>query len=365
MSEALSLAARDLRKGFRGGFELDVPALEVPAGETVAVLGPSGSGKSTLLAILGLLERPDRGCVLLGGRQVSASDREARMRMAAVFQRPFLFKGTVGHNVAYGLRLRRVDAQRVRQAVADALTRVGLEGWEDRSALTLSGGEAQRVALARALVLEPRVLLLDEPLASLDATLKRSLTKEFARILRHEGVTTVYVTHDQDEAVVVAETVAVMNEGRIRTQGPTDEVMGVPPDPWTATFLGLEPSLSGTVVSSTEGLAEVDCQGAVIAAIGSFEPGTRVMLGIRPEDVLLMEADAELPRTSARNHLDGTVAELTPRGATYHAVIDLEGPRVASSVSRAAVADLGLESGTRVIAVFKASAVRVREASEG
>jgi molybdopterin-binding protein len=287
------------------------------------------------------------------------------MQMAAVFQRPFLFKGTVGHNVSYGLRLRGVDARRARQAVADALTRVGLEGWQERSALTLSGGEAQRVALARALVLEPRVLLLDEPLASLDAALKRSLTKEFAGILRHEGVTTLYVTHDQDEAVVVAETVAVMNEGRIRTSGPTDEVMGVPPDPWTATFLGLEPSLSGTVLRSAEGLTEVDCQGAAIAAIGSYEPGAQVILGIRPEDVLLMEADAELPRTSARNHLDGTVVELTPRGATYHAVIDLGGPRVASSVSRAAVADLGLEPGTRVIAVFKASAVRVREAPEG
>lgn len=360
MGGALSIAAAGLVRTFRGGFRLDVPALDVAAGSTLAVLGPSGSGKSTLLAILALLERPDAGRVLLDGREVSVTDRDARRRMAAVFQRPFLFKGTVGDNVGYGLRLRRASADRVRSAVRDTLARVGLEGWEKRSALTLSGGEAQRVALARALVLEPQVLLLDEPLASLDAALKRGLTSEFADILRREAMTVVYVTHDQDEAVTVADSVAVMREGSIVAVGPTDDVTGLPPDAWTARFFGLEPALGGTVVAAHEGLVQVDCSGVRIAAIGSIPVGQAVRLGVRPEDVLLMEAGAELPRTSARNHLRGTVIELSPRGATRHVVIDLGGPRIASSVSRAAVTDLGLEHGAKVLALFKATAVRIR-----
>jgi tungstate transport system ATP-binding protein len=151
---------------------VDVDHVEIGAGETLALLGPSGAGKSTLLSILGLLERPDAGQVYLDGKPVSTKDSSARMQMAAAFQSPYLFKGTVADNVAYGLKLRGMPGGGRRDAVAEALERVGLDGWESRSALTLSGGEAQRVALARALVLKPRVLLLDEPLSSLDPLIK-------------------------------------------------------------------------------------------------------------------------------------------------------------------------------------------------
>ncbi|MDH4140379.1 MAG: ABC transporter ATP-binding protein, partial [Coriobacteriia bacterium] len=270
-----------------------------------------------------------------------------------------LFKGTGSANVAFGLKLRRIDGKHRLERVRDALARVGLVGYEDRSALTLSGGEAQRVALARALVLDPRVLLLDEPLASLDPILKRRLSEDFSEILSEEGVTTVYVTHDQDEAMIVADRVAIMNEGRIVSEGPVDQVMGVPADDWTAHFLGIEPSLRGVVESVTNGLASVRCGGAQLFAVGHPKAGTEVLLGVRPEDVLLFAVDEELPVSSARNRLRGKVAELAPRGATWHVTVASGSVRLVSSVSRAAVAEMRLEKGTPVLAVFKATAVRI------
>jgi len=357
--EALSLVGEGLRRSYRRGlFALDVPHVEVPAGKVLALLGPSGSGKTSLLEVLGLLQKPSAGRVLLGGREVDTNDRDARLQMAAVFQRPYLFKGTVGANIAYGLVARGVPRSQHAQRVAAAAERVGLGGAEERSALALSGGEAQRVALARALVLEPRVLLVDEPLTSLDPLLKHQLTEVFASILRASGVTVLYVTHDQDEALVVADRVAIMNAGRITAEGPAVDAMSLPPDPWTAAFLGLEESLHGTVVSVNDGLAEISVGTVRVFVTGEPQPASRVALAVRPEDVLLFEEAAELPPSTARNRLPATVVGLTPRGATNHVVLDADGVRLAASVSRAATAELNLRPGVGVLAVFKASAVR-------
>ena len=358
-SEALSLVGEGLRRSYRrGSFTLDVPHVEVRAGTVLALLGPSGSGKSTLLEVLGLLQRPSQGRVVLGGRGVSTRDRVARLQMAAVFQRPYLFKGTVGANIAYGLVARGIPRSRHAALVAAAAERVGLAGCERRSALALSGGEAQRVALARALVLEPRVLLVDEPLASLDPLLKRQLTHDFATILRDSGVTVLYVTHDQDEALIVADRVTIMNAGRIMAEGPAVDAMSLPLDAWTASFLGLEEPLEGYVLSVIDGLAEIGVGASSVFVTGDPAPGSPVVLAVRPEDVLLFEASAELPMSTARNHLLATVVSLAPRGATNYVVLDAGGLRLASSVSRAATADLGLHPGMSVLAVFKASAVR-------
>ncbi|MBE0476361.1 MAG: ABC transporter ATP-binding protein [Coriobacteriia bacterium] len=356
------LVGEGLRKAYARTVVLDAERVEVPRGGTLAVLGPSGSGKSTLLAILGLLLEPDGGRVLLDGREVAARDRAARGEMAAVFQRPYLFKDTVARNVGYGLRLRRVPAEERSRLVTEVLASVGLAGWEDRSALRLSGGEAQRVALARALVLRPRVLLLDEPLASLDPVLKARLTHEFSDILRASGASVVWVTHDQGEAMTVADRVAIMREGRVVAHAATDEVMGLPSDEWTAAFLGLEPAVAGEVRENAEGLLAVEAGGVTLYAVGDLRPGERVELGVRPEDVLLFEAGETLPVSSARNRLDAVVEDVTPRGTTFRVGVRFGGVRLAASVSRASARDLSLAPGTPVLAVFKATAVRVRPA---
>ena len=354
-----AITVEGVRRSFRGKIAVDVERLELAPGRTLALLGPSGSGKSTLLSIIGLLERPDAGRVLLDRAVVTHRDTAARLSMAAAFQRPYLFKGTIADNVAYGLRLRHVPAGRVATLVSESLERVGLPGWESRSALTLSGGEAQRVALARAIVLEPRVLLLDEPLASLDPLMKWRLARDFDSILRQSSITTLYVTHDQDEALTVADDVAIMREGRVVASGPVDEVFGLPVDEWTAGFLGMEPAIRGRVLEVVDGVAGIDCDGVMLYAVAAVRPGEAVALGVRPEDVLLFEADVEIPISSARNHFEATVTEIVASGATFRVVIERGPVRIAARISRASLVDLKLVVGVPVRALFKATAVRV------
>ncbi len=355
-----SIIIEGIRKSYRGKRVVDVERLEMKSGSTTALLGPSGSGKSTLLSIVGLLEKPDAGRILLDGTEVTSRDIAARLSMAAAFQRPYLFKGSVADNVAYGLRLRRVPTARVASLVSLMLDRVGLADWGSRSALTLSGGEAQRVALARALVLEPRVLLLDEPLASLDPIMKWRLARDFATILRDSSITTLYVTHDQDEALTVADDVAVMREGRIVAAGLVDDIFGLPADEWTAEFLGMEPPLHGVVREVHDGVAHVDCGGAVLYVVSQFLPGSHVLVGVRPEDVMLFAGDQELPPSSARNRLTGTVTNIEHSGSTFRVTLSVGSLTIASRLSRAAVAELALMPGVVVTAAFKATAVRMR-----
>jgi molybdopterin-binding protein len=342
---------------------LDVSRFVLCDGETHAILGPSGSGKSTLLRILGLLERPSGGRVLLDGREVQAGDREARTMMAAVFQNPYLFKGTVGENVAYGLTLRRIAKSERDDRVAAALDRVGLSGTQKSSALRLSGGEAQRVALARALVLEPRILLLDEPLSYLDPLIKRRLVADFSEILSGDGVTSLYVTHDQDEAMVVADRVSIMYEGKIVREGTADEVMSLPTSEWMADFIGMDAALSGYIRSAQEGIAEIIIGEQAVYGCTSLPQGADVLVGIRPEDVTLFEAGLELPPSSARNQIRMRVDAIERRGNTDRISLSSNGLRLASSVSRASVRDLGLAEGSEVLSLFKATAVRVASAS--
>ncbi len=356
---AMALRVEGLEHSYEGRTVLEVPEFEVPAGQTCALLGPSGSGKSTLLRVLALLERPSEGTVLVGGAVAGVKDRSVRKTMAAVFQEPYLFNGTVADNVAYGLRLRRIPRGERNARVVAALGRVGLEGFGKRSALRLSGGEAQRVSLARALVLEPRILFLDEPLSSLDSSLKRKMAREFASILADAGVTTVYVTHDQDEALTVAHRIAIMRAGHIVRLGSADAVMSMPEDEWVAGFVGMEPPVKGVVESCTDGLCTVRCGSVRVFVTADAPVGTSVSLGIRPEDVTLFEPGEHFPVSSLRNRLDLRVAEVVPTGSTTRVVLADDGFRIASRVSRAAVEDMSLTPGLRVVAAFKATAVRV------
>ncbi|MGH3066463.1 MAG: ABC transporter ATP-binding protein [Gaiellaceae bacterium] len=218
---------------------LDDVALEVAQGEVLAVLGPSGSGKSTLLRVISGLQRPDAGSIVLDGDDITVIAAHRR-EIGLVFQDHGLFDHRdVAGNVAFGLRMRGDRRPEIDARVADLLDLVGLAGFERRSVRTLSGGEQQRVALARALAPEPRVLLLDEPLGSLDRRLRDRLVLDLGALFTELRITAIYVTHDQAEAFALGDRVAIMRSGRIVQQGTADELWARPADEDTARFLGL------------------------------------------------------------------------------------------------------------------------------
>jgi sulfate/thiosulfate transport system ATP-binding protein len=227
---------------------LDAVTLEVPEGSLTALLGPSGSGKSTLLRIVAGLEMPDAGAVLIEGADVTAARPQER-GIGFVFQHYAAFTHmSVRENVAFGLRIRKRPRTEVRDRVDELLALVGLTKWAEQRPDQLSGGQRQRMALARALAVEPRVLLLDEPFGALDANVRAELRRWLRRLHDERGVTTVLVTHDQEEAMEVADTIAVMNAGRIEQVGSPREVYDKPATEFVMSFLGPAVRIDGRLV---------------------------------------------------------------------------------------------------------------------
>ena len=231
------LSVRNVTKRFGATVAVDDASLDV-SDETVAILGPSGCGKSTLLRMIAGLEQPDRGHLLWDG--VDITDTPVHLRgFGLMFQTFALFPHrTVGQNVAFGLEMQAVEETERRRRVDEALTWVGMDGFADRRIDGLSGGEKQRVALARTLAPRPRLVMLDEPLGSLDRLIKDRLITDIADLLNETGTPAIYVTHDHDEAQFVADRIALMREGRIVQMGPWDELRSDPADEWVARFLG-------------------------------------------------------------------------------------------------------------------------------
>ena len=347
-----------VRMTYGGATVLDVPALGVNEGEVLAVIGPNGSGKSTLLRVAGLLERPTRGVVRFRGRPVDArSSLAERRRMATVFQHPLLADMTVAQNVGLGLRFRGVADERGAR-VERWLERLAIAPLRDQRARTLSGGQAQRVALARALVLEPEVLLLDEPFAGLDAPSRAELLPDLGIILRHDRVTTMLVTHDRGEAQALGDRVAVLMAGRIAQLDETARVFHAPVSEVVARFIGVETLVTGRVIARDAGVTIVEVAGRKLEIAAPARVGEDVRIGLRPEDVTLLLATDVAPLSSARNYLTGTIVRVTPSTPAVRVVVDVGFPLVATVTARS-VADLGLTEGVRITAAFKASAAHL------
>ncbi|MBC7220765.1 ABC transporter ATP-binding protein [Candidatus Bipolaricaulota bacterium] len=275
------LEVRGLTKRFGSIVAVEDFSLAVAAGEILALLGPSGCGKTTVLRIVAGLERPDSGRVLLAGQDATDWPPERR-GVGLVFQSYALFPHlSVAANVAYGLRFKGGDRK---GRVGELLALVGLSGFERRKPHQLSAGQQQRVALARALAPEPRVLLLDEPLSALDAALRKDLRAELRGLLGKLGMTALYVTHDQGEALALADRVAVMREGRIEQVAPPADLYARPRTPFVAQFLGRANLWPGRVVSVDGDRAIVEVAGERIAAErGECRDGDEVFLFFRPE----------------------------------------------------------------------------------
>ncbi|PVG82448.1 ABC transporter ATP-binding protein [Nocardioides gansuensis] len=290
---ALSLS--DVTVAYDGVTAVDRVSLELPHGEVLAVLGPSGCGKSTLLRAVAGLEPLTEGRIRFAGEDVDHLPTHKR-GFALMFQDGQLFAHlSVARNVGYALRLRRLGRAETASRVAELLELVGLTGYADRLPATLSGGERQRVALARALAVEPRLLLLDEPLSALDATLRERLAVDLRGILRAAGTTALMVTHDHDEAFTVADRLAVMRRGRLVQSGPIADVWAAPADEETALFLGYARVLTGADAARVLAAAGQPAtaslavrRSALVADEAGCLPGTVVSARATPDQVRLV-----------------------------------------------------------------------------
>jgi putative spermidine/putrescine transport system ATP-binding protein len=300
--------------------------LQIARGEFFTLLGPSGSGKTTCLRLIAGFERPDAGRVLLDGRDVTALP-PAERDVNTVFQDYALFPHmTVAANVAYGLRVKRVAREERDRRVADALAMVRLEGYGERRPAQLSGGQRQRVALARALVNRPRVLLLDEPLGALDLKLRQQLQIELKRIQQDVGITFVYVTHDQEEALTMSDRIAVVDGGRVVQIGTPREVYERPDSPFVAGFVGVSNLLELPVerVADDSVHLRLGERDAIVAAAGpGAAPGRVAVVTVRPERIALQDSEQAAP--AAGCHARGTVRETLYAGPATRFVVTLDG----------------------------------------
>ncbi|NWF92122.1 MAG: ABC transporter ATP-binding protein [Syntrophaceae bacterium] len=353
------LEAKDLEVERGGVLILSIPFLSIQQGETLSLIGPNGAGKTTLLQTLSYLLKPFQGEILFRGEVVNSNCPvfEYRRKLAMVFQEPLLFDTTVFNNVASGLKIRRMKKEEVRHIVEENLDRFGISHLSHRSARTLSTGEAQRTSLARAFAIQPEILLLDEPFASLDPPSRESLIEDLERILRRTRTTTIFATHDRLEALRLSDRMAVMNRGKILQIGPPEEVMNQPVDEFVASFVGVETVLTGKVVRSDGGTFSVSISGQEVEAIGDALLEEVVTLCIRPENVTLSSPSSH-EITSARNVFLGRVVRITPLGF-YHKVQLQCGFPLVAYVTNQSLRNLSLTEGKEVKASFKATAIHV------
>jgi len=350
---AVEVRLEGLSRHYGSVVALDKLDLTLEPGQLIALLGPSGCGKTTTLRLLAGLEDADAGRVIVGGRDithVSASKRD----MGMVFQAYSLFPHmTVRQNVAFGLRLRRVSAAERDQRAIEMLELVGLAEHATRYPHQLSGGQQQRVALARALAIEPQVLLLDEPLSALDAKVRAQLRDEIRRIQLEVGITTLFVTHDQEEALAIADRVGVMRAGHLEQLAPPTEVYSRPATSFVAEFVGLSNRLAGEVKDGT-----VIVRGCTLPLVERDTPNGQVVALVRPEAVTLASQGAAEPA----GPLAGTVIAVTFLGATSRVTVDLGDARILAQLSTADAT--ALSAGSPVALTIRPDPVLVSASSD-
>jgi spermidine/putrescine transport system ATP-binding protein len=280
----------DLEKRFGGVRAVDGISLDIMSGEFFSLLGPSGCGKTTTLRMIGGFELPTAGRIELRGRDITTDPPDKRP-VNMVFQSYALFPHLdVGGNVAFGLRRKHVDKAEIARRVGDALALVHLEGYERRKPNQLSGGQQQRVALARALVNRPNVLLLDEPLGALDLKLRRQLQLELKRIQTEVGITFVYVTHDQEEALTMSDRIAVMHAGLVEQLGTPEDLYERPATRFVADFIGTTNLLRGSI--ETDGSVRLSSGETTRVAHDGLAPGDDIEISVRPESISIVPAEA-------------------------------------------------------------------------
>ena len=335
-------------------------SLDVHAGEFVTLLGPSGCGKTTTLRMIAGFEHPDAGRIVFGGQDVTSVPANDR-GIGFVFQNYALFPHlSIFENIAYGLRVRGQDSAVITRSVGEVLALVGLAGYEQQFPAQLSGGEQQRVALARAIVIHPRVLLFDEPLSNLDAKLRVQMRAEIRALQRRLAITTVYVTHDQEEAMAVSDRIAVMNRGSIVQLGTAEDLYHRPASLFTAQFIGRVNIVAGTVEQISSDGASVSALGrrfAVREVPASVSVGGRVKLVLRPEAIGLSRGPHSDAAAAAK------VLSRTFLGEKIEYELDCRGERLISVRYNAGPSDLFAEGEAIAVNCVDETVIALREDS--
>ena len=311
------LAIRGVSKRFGAAVVLDDLTIGVAKGEFVSLLGPSGCGKTTLLRCIAGLLLPDAGSMQVAGAEITRLPAHRR-NIGVVFQNYALFPHlTVAENIGFGLRAQGIRRAEAAPRVRDALALVRMSEHAEKPVTALSGGQQQRVAVARALVVRPSLLLLDEPFSALDRKLRETMQVELKHLLREVGITAIFVTHDQEEALVVSDRIAVMNAGRIEQLADPATLYQRPATLHVLDFVGQSTRLAGRVLGAEAGVVRVETALGVVAAPGSFAPGARVVVGVRPEAVVLAEAGPAMNQVAAK------VSEISFLGSRTQLHLDL------------------------------------------
>ncbi len=340
---------KNLLKRFKKVVAVNHIHLEVKQGEMLTLLGPSGCGKTTTLRCIAGLETPDEGDIVIDGKPMLSEGfiHSSKRGIGMVFQNYAVWPHMrVFNNVAYGLKLQKIHKKSIQERVLEVLELVGMKGLEDRYPSQLSGGEQQRVALARALVRNPKVLLLDEPLSNLDAKLRESMRFEIKSLVKRMGITSVYVTHDQAEAMVISDRIAVMESGNIVQVGTAQEIYKKPANKFVADFIGTMNFISGEIVQAprdtdavcvrTEFAEKVLC---TTDSVMEATPGKKVYISIRPEDV---EVFTEQPQ-ARENLFKGIIAHKAYLGNFLYFFVDVNGTRIQAQVQHNLPQDEGQE----------------------
>jgi tungstate transport system ATP-binding protein len=350
---------RKLRIIRGGSLILNIPSLVVTEGEILVLIGPNGAGKSTLLQTLSALAKPSGGEVFFRRQKIGADIPllPYRRRLAMVLQEPLLFDTTVYNNIASGLKIRGMKRNEIEPIVAKALERFGIAHLRDRSARTLSGGEARRASIARAFATDPEVLLLDEPFSALDPIMRETLLEDLEKVLRETSITTIFVTHDRMEALRLATRFGVMNSGEILQIGSPDEVMNHPVSEFVASLVGVENILRGKAVRRNKETFFASVSGQEVEAFGDAGLGEEVSLCIRPENVTL-SAVTSGSITVAANTFPATVDKITTMGFYQKVQLNCGFPLVAFAANRN-LSELSLKEGTHALVSLRTTAVHV------
>jgi molybdate/tungstate transport system ATP-binding protein len=333
-------------------FSLDNLSLKVESGEYFVILGPTGAGKTLFLELIAGFHSPDSGRILIDGNEVTHLPPE-KHDIVFVYQDYSLFPHmSVKKNIEFGMRMKKIKS---REKLLEVAKDLGITYLLDRHPLTLSGGEQQRVALARALVTDPRIRLLDEPLSALDPRTQESARELLLALHRNKKLTVIHITHDQTEARIMADRIAIVMDGKLMQIGIPGEIFEKPVDSRVASFVGFENVLKGRVISADRGLLGIETGEIVIEASGEMEVGERVYAFLRPENVVLSKTSTQ---SSIRNSMQGRVTDVWILGALVRVKVDC-GVILNALITRQSAEEMGIFPGVPVYAQFKASSVHV------